>query len=83
MIKGNCGPRFTQKRLKLLRKAKQIKTVLARWNAAETYNEVEKLEQVLRWDEKDQGVFIRAHSAHTEHISLCDEEKSAKDPVCR
>lgn len=57
--------------------------MLARWNAAETYNEVEKLKQVLRWDKKELGLFIRAHSAYTEHISLCDEEKYVKDSVCR
>lgn len=55
--------------------------MLARWNAAETYSEVEKLKQVLRWD-KELGLFVRAHSAHTEHI-LCDEEKSVKDLTCR
>lgn len=57
--------------------------MLARWNAAETYNEVEKLKKVLRWDKKELGLFIRAHSAHTEHVSLCDEEKYVKDPVYR
>lgn len=50
--------------------------MLARWNAAETYNEVEKLKQVLRWDKKELGLFIRAHSAYTEQISLCKRNMS-------
>lgn len=38
---------------------------------AEAYNEVEKLQQVLRWDKKGSGLVLRhAGSVHTEQVSF-------------